>query len=91
MEIVIRPQHLKIDEDAGDGGPRPSAAHGVAARGVVERARFMGAESLIEMRMDHDGARLRATVPGAFLPEAGTGLYLSMRRDRCFLFPAAAG
>ena len=51
----------------------------------------MGAESLIEMRMDHDGARLRATVTGAFLPEAGAGLWLSMRRDRCFLFPAAAG
>jgi iron(III) transport system ATP-binding protein len=48
----------------------------------------MGSESLIEMRMDHDDTLLRATVPGAFLPERGAGLWLSMRRDRCFLFPA---
>ncbi|MGG7566380.1 ABC transporter ATP-binding protein [Rhodovulum sp. DZ06] len=91
VDIVIRPQHLKIDPDDGGEGPRPTAANGVAARAVVERARFMGSESLIELRMDHDGARLRATVPGAFLPEAGAPLWLSMRRDRCFLFPAERG
>jgi iron(III) transport system ATP-binding protein len=88
VEIVIRPQHLKIDADLGNGGPRPSSANGAPARGAVVRARFMGSESLIEMRMDHDDTLLRATVPGAFLPERGAGLWLSMRRDRCFLFPA---
>jgi iron(III) transport system ATP-binding protein len=88
VEIVIRPQHLKIDLDDGNGGPRPSPANGAPARAVVDRARFMGSESLIELRMDHDGTVLRATVPGAFLPEKGAGLWLSMRRDRCFLFPA---
>ncbi|MFT4795156.1 MAG: iron(III) transport system ATP-binding protein [Paracoccaceae bacterium] len=88
VEIVIRPQHLKIDPDLGNGGPRPSSAHGAPARCVVERARFMGSESLIELRMDHDGTVLRATVPGAYMPEKGAGLWLSMRRDRCFLFAA---
>jgi iron(III) transport system ATP-binding protein len=89
VEIIIRPQHLKIDLDDGNGGPRPSAANGAPARGAVARARFMGSESLIEVRMDHDGSLLKATVPGAWLPEAGSRLWLSLRRDRCFVFPCA--
>jgi iron(III) transport system ATP-binding protein len=88
VEIVIRPQHLKIDPDMGAGAPRPSAANGAPARGRVERARFMGSDSLIEVRMEHDGSVLRATVPGAWLPERGAGLWLSLRRDRCFVFAA---
>ncbi|MGM0584913.1 MAG: ABC transporter ATP-binding protein [Pseudomonadota bacterium] len=88
VEIVIRPQHLKIDPDMGRGPPQPSAANGAPARGRVIRARFMGSESLIEVRMDHDGSILRATVPGAWLPERGAPMWLSLRRDRCFVFPA---
>lgn len=89
VEIIIRPQHLKIDPDDGNGGPRPSSANGMPARGRVERARFMGSESLIEVRMEHDGSVLKATVPGAWLPERGAALWLSLRRDRCFVFPCA--
>ncbi len=88
VEIIVRPQHLKIDLDAGDPPPA-SFRTGAPAKGVVERARFMGNESLIEVRMDHDGSILRATVPEAFLPEPGTHLWLSLRRDRCFVFPCA--
>ena len=88
VEIIIRPQHLKIDTGATNP-PEPSAEHGAPAAGIVARARFMGAESLIEVIMDHDGSTLRATVPGAFLPEAGSRLWLSLRRDRCFVFPCA--
>jgi iron(III) transport system ATP-binding protein len=47
----------------------------------------MGHESLVEFRMDFDGRKLKATVPGVFLPKAGTPLWLSVRRDRCFVFP----
>ncbi|MEL6316205.1 MAG: ABC transporter ATP-binding protein [Pseudomonadota bacterium] len=90
VEVIIRPQHLKIDMDGPDGGPADSAGNGVAARGAVTRARFMGAHSLIEVRMDYDGSVLRATQPGAFLPETGAPLWLSLRRDRCFVFPCAA-
>jgi len=89
VEIIIRPQHLKIDADEGQGAPRPSAANGAPARGRVDRARFMGSESLIEVRMEHDGSLLKATVPGAWLPERGSALWLSLRRDRCFVFPCA--
>ncbi len=86
VEIIIRPQHLQVDLDEA---PEPSASTGAAARGVVERARFMGAHSLVEARMDHDDEILSATIPGAFLPPPGEPLWLSLRRDRCFVFPCA--
>ena len=86
VEIAIRPQHLKLDFDRKGSGPHPTEADGVPARGAVHRARFLGNESLVEMRMDHDGTILRVTVPSVFLPREGTALWLSMRRDRCYVF-----
>jgi iron(III) transport system ATP-binding protein len=86
VEIIIRPQHLKIHADKGER-PHTGPDDGMPARGVVERARFIGAQSLIEVRMEHNGDLLRATVPYAFLPAAGTPIWLSLRRDRCFVFP----
>ncbi len=88
VEIVIRPQHIRIDFDRGGRGPNPTAADGTPARGVVERARFMGSESLVEFRMDFDGSLIKATVPSVFLPRPGTALWLMFRRERCFVFPA---
>ncbi|MBV0911458.1 ABC transporter ATP-binding protein [Anianabacter salinae] len=90
VEIVIRPQHLKIDFDRGGKGPNPTSMDGTPARGVVERARYMGSESLVEFRMDHDGSVLKATVPSVFLPRPGMALWLMIRRDKCFVFPARA-
>jgi iron(III) transport system ATP-binding protein len=87
VEIVFRPQHVKIDFDRGGKGPNPTPQDGVPARGVVERARFMGHESLVEFRMDFDGGIVKATVPAVFLPKTGTALWLTIRRDRCFVFP----
>ena len=86
VEIIVRPQHLKIEEDRG-AAPKPDPRLGLPARGRVERARFIGSESLIEVRMEHDGSLLKATVPGAYLPEKGASLWLSLRRDHCFVFP----
>jgi iron(III) transport system ATP-binding protein len=57
----------------------------------VIRARFMGRESLVDFQMDFDGSRLTASVPGVFLPRPETELWLMIRRDRCFVFPAARG
>ncbi len=88
VDIVIRPQHLKIDFDRAGRGPNPTVQDGTPARGVVERARFIGRESLVEFRMDYDGSVLRATVPNVFLPKPGTAMWLMLRRDRCFVFPA---
>lgn len=87
VEIVIRPQHLKIDFDRGGRGPNPTAQDGTPARGVIQRARYLGRESLVDFRMEHDGSILTASVPGVFLPKPGTALWLMIRRDRCFVFP----
>lgn len=87
VEIVIRPQHLRIDFDRDGRGPNPTPEDGTPARGVVERARFVGHESLVDFRMDHDGSTLKAAVPSVFLPTPGTPLWLMIRRERCFVFP----
>ncbi len=87
VEIVSRPQHIKIDFDRAGRGPNPTVRDGVAARASVVRARFMGRESLVEFRMDADGSILKATVPSVFLPAAGTVMWLTLPRDRCFVFP----
>jgi iron(III) transport system ATP-binding protein len=89
VEIVFRPQHVRIDFDRKGRGPNPTQLAGTPARGIVQRARFMGSESLIEFKMDHDGQILKATVPNVFLPGEGTPLWLTVRRDRCFIFPAS--
>ena len=88
VEIVIRPQHLRIDFDRDGRGPNPTPREGAPARATVRRARFMGRESLVEFSMEADGSVLHATVPAVFLPASGTALWLSLRRDRCFVFPA---
>lgn len=88
VEIVVRPQHLDIHEDEGTAPPTTPEC-GAHARGVVVRSRFVGAQSLIEVRMDHSNEVLRATVPYAYLPEPGTVMWLGLRRDRCFVFPCA--
>jgi iron(III) transport system ATP-binding protein len=86
VDIVIRPQHLRIDFDRGGKGPNPTPEEGVPARGTVLRSRYLGRESLVDFAMDFEGARLTASVPGVFLPKPGTVLWLMIRRDRCFVF-----
>lgn len=88
VEIVVRPQHLDIHEDEGTKPPTTPEC-GAHARGEVVRSRFVGAQSLIEVRMDHSDEILRATVPYAYLPEPGTTMWLGLRRDRCFVFACA--
>ncbi|MCA8883055.1 MAG: TOBE domain-containing protein, partial [Rhodobacteraceae bacterium] len=88
VDIVIRPQHLKLDFDRHGQGPLPTPENGVPARGKVVRARYLGRESLVEFEMEFDGSHLSAVVPSVFLPKPGTPLWLMMRRDRCHVFPA---
>lgn len=86
VDIVVRPQHLKIDFDRNGKGPNPTIGDGTPARGRVRRARFMGGESLVEFTLD-DGSEMKAVVPSVFLPKKDTILWLMIRRDRCFTFP----
>jgi iron(III) transport system ATP-binding protein len=89
VDIIIRPQHLKIDFDRAGRGPNPTAQDGTPARGTVTRARYLGRESLVDFAMDEGPLTLTAAVPGVFLPKPGTVLWLMIRRDRCFVFPAS--
>ncbi len=86
VDIVFRPQHVRIDFDRGGKGPNPTARDGTPARAVVQRSRYMGHESQVEFRMDFDGRKLKAKVPGVFLPKPDTVLWLMVPRDRCFVF-----
>ena len=86
IDIVFRPQHIRIDFDRKGQGPLPTASQGVAARGIVKRARFVGNESLIEFAMDF-GSSIKATVPNVFLPNIGHPLWLTVPRDKCYIFP----
>lgn len=87
VEIVIRPQHLRMDFDRAGQGPSPTPEHGTAALARVVRARYLGRESLIEFTTQKGDIPLNATVPGVFLPPAGTPMWLMLRRDRVFVFP----
>ncbi|UWQ20255.1 ABC transporter ATP-binding protein [Jannaschia sp. W003] len=87
VDIVFRPQHVRLDFDREGRGPAPTATEGTPARARVVRARFMGKESLVEFRTDHGGESVTATVPAVFLPKPDTPMWLSIRRDRCFVFP----
>ena len=89
VDIVVRPQHIKIDFDRHGKGLNATIAEGTPARGTVKRARFMGFESLVEFTLD-DGNEMKAIIPSVFLPKKGTVLWLMIRRDRCFIFPRAA-
>lgn len=89
VDIVIRPQHLKLDFDRAGQGPAPTVENGTAARAQVTRARYLGRESLVEFTTDQGNITLNATVPGVFLPPAGTPMWLMLRRDRVFVFPRA--
>ncbi|MEM6467090.1 MAG: ABC transporter ATP-binding protein [Pseudomonadota bacterium] len=91
VEIVIRPQHLKLDFDRGGKGPLPTAQDGVPGRGQVVEARFMGSESRVDLQMDDSDIVLKASTPGVFLPPKGTPLWVSLRRDRCHVFPCTRG
>ncbi|PIE11460.1 MAG: Fe3+/spermidine/putrescine ABC transporter ATP-binding protein [Rhodobacterales bacterium] len=86
VDIVFRPQHVQIDFDRDGRGPHPTMRTGTPARAIVQRARFMGSESLVEFRLDFDGSKVTAKVPNVFLPKPGTPLWLMVRRDRCFVF-----
>ena len=89
VDIVIRPQHLKLDFDRDGRGPSPTPKDGMPARGKVVRARYIGRESLVTFEMDYDGSHIQSVVPGVFLPEPGRPFWLMIRRDKCHVFPVS--
>lgn len=86
VEIVFRPQHVRIDFDRAGRGPHPTQQDGTAARAKVARARFLGRESLIEFDLCEGEKRILASVPNVFLPAEGATFWLTIPRARCFVF-----
>ena len=66
VEIIIRPQHLKIDFDRSGKGPNATIKDCDPARGKVWMSRFVGKESIIELKMEKDGSKLKASIQGFF-------------------------
>ncbi len=87
-EIVIRPQHLRLDFGRAGQPPRPTEADGTAQAGTVDSARFLGMESIVRLRLADSGAEIRASVPRVFLPPPGTLFWVSLPRARCHVFAA---
>ena len=87
VEVIIRPQYMRIDFDRQGSRPLPTAEDGVPVLGTVEKARYMGNASLVEFRMANDNSLLKASVPSVFLPKPGARMWLSLKRSKCFLFP----
>ncbi len=90
VEVIIRPQHMRIDFDRKGRGPVPTAEDGVPVPVTVVKSRYMGNTSLVEFRMENDQSVLKASVPSVFLPKPGARMWLSLKRSKCFLFPCIA-
>ncbi len=77
VTLGVRPEHLA------------PAATGVAAR--LERVEYLGAESVVHVRLDN-GTPLRALAPGDWAPPApGGALTLAVAPERVHLFDAETG
>ncbi|GIX13221.1 MAG: sugar ABC transporter ATP-binding protein [Paracoccaceae bacterium] len=76
--LGLRPEHLR----PARGGP-------VAAR--LEKAEYLGAETLLHLRLP-DGARLRAVAPGSYVPPPeGDGVELEVAPGQAHLFESEGG
>jgi iron(III) transport system ATP-binding protein len=87
-EIVVRPQHVAVEFFRDGHAPAETPSRGLPVEATIERARFMGGSSLLEMRLSPSGELFRASLPGVFMPERGARFWLTIRRERCFVFPA---
>ncbi|MFC3567932.1 ABC transporter ATP-binding protein [Paracoccus simplex] len=76
-EVVVRPQHLVTVEVGG-----------TPAR--VERARYLGRDSLVETRLEPGGAAMKSRIPGLVLPAPGSLIRLAPRPGSVMVFPDPA-
>ena len=88
VDIVIRPQHVKIEFDRAGKSPSPTEATGQAAHAKVIRSRFLGRYSLVDFLLD-TGETIVTSVPSVFLPKPDTWFWLLAPRKNCYVFPAA--
>ncbi|MEM1235897.1 MAG: ABC transporter ATP-binding protein [Pseudomonadota bacterium] len=89
VDIVIRPQHVRIDFNRARTPLHETESDGQPKRAHVKRARFLGHLSEIEFQIEDGGAKILATVPGVFLPKPGAPFMLAAPRRHCLVFPRA--
>ncbi|MCY4258914.1 MAG: ABC transporter ATP-binding protein [Rhodobacteraceae bacterium] len=87
IEIIIRPQDVKIDFDRRDQTLLPTEGDGVPVPARVQRSCYLGSNSIVEFQTEDSMTRIKTRVPHVFLPKPGTRLWLSLPRNRCMLFP----
>lgn len=87
-DVVIRPQHVRVDFYRDGNGPSETPTHGQGVLATLERARYMGDHSLLELRTQASEDIFRATLSGAVMPAPGTQFWLTLPRARCFIYPA---
>ncbi len=88
-DVVIRPQHMRVDFYRDGNAPADTQSNGKAVSATIERSRFMGGSSLLELRLDVSGDVFKAKFPGVLLPPPGAKFWLTMPRAKCFVFPSA--
>jgi len=89
VEILIRPEALRLQPLPPAGAPPPGSARVLASR-------MLGRSSLIHLSVDGvgDGAggdhlHLHARIPGRFLPAENDRLAVHLDRSQTFVFPRA--
>ncbi len=82
VDVLIRPEALRIDGEAGAQG----AADGAVAAEVTA-VRVLGYSSLLDLRLDGDGPAMRARLPGIAAPRPGSRVVLRLDHSQTFIFP----
>ncbi len=83
VEVLIRPEALKLQPHEPGGAPRDGTARVMAAR-------MLGRSSLIHLSVDAASGldlHLHARIPGRFLPQEGQILEVELDRSQTFIFP----
>lgn len=77
VQVMVRPQAVRLSLNGGSG-----------ALGSVLRARLLGADSLIDVRLAAgDSQPVQVLSPGAILPAPGTEVTLALDPAHAFVFP----
>jgi len=91
VEVTMRPHAIRIMTG--------ETASSLSAQATVERARLLGAESLIEVALCENaphagpcdcGRPIQVVAPGRYLPRRGETVRLGLDPDQVFVFPAQA-
>ncbi len=91
VEVMIRPEGLRLALDGDDPVPMPGDPMilvNADSMPTVITARPLGRSSYVVLQFDH-GQIVEARVPGVFLPPAGTRVRIAVNPRQVHIFPTA--